>query len=105
MIKLKAIDYSTLNSARSWRILDVAFHALWYRRRLILFYIGDPVVTLFHSGTPTGLVSGTLIEDNLTSSDLPSLLGLVNKMPTGEIRGQIEMANATMMSNFSMTTK
>ena len=75
---------------------------------------GDPIVALFHSGTPTGPVNGTLVEGNLTSADLPPVVGFVNKMelgetyvnihtvpfPTGEIRGQIYVANtsATMMS-------
>ena len=75
---------------------------------------GDPIVALFHPRTPTGPVNGTLIEGNLTSADLPPVVGFVNKMklgetyvnihtvsfPTGEIRGQIYIANAsaTMMS-------
>jgi hypothetical protein len=42
--------------------------------------IGDPKVTLFHSGTPTGPINGTLIESNLTSADLPPVVGFVNKM-------------------------
>ena len=42
--------------------------------------IGDPIVTLFHSGTPTGPINGTLIESNLTSADLPPVVGFVNKM-------------------------
>ena len=70
---------------------------------------GDPIVTLFHPGTPTGPVNGILIEGNLTSADLPPVVGFVNKMklgetyvnihtvpfPTGEIRGQINIANAS----------
>jgi CHRD domain len=75
---------------------------------------GDPVVTLFHVTTPTDPVNGTLVEGNLTSADLAPVVGFVNKMeigetyvnihtvpfPTGEIRGQIYIANAsaTMLS-------
>jgi hypothetical protein len=41
---------------------------------------GDPIVKLVHSGTPTGPINGTLIESNLTSADLPPVVGFVNKM-------------------------
>ena len=75
---------------------------------------GDPIVTLFHVTSPTGPVNGTLVEGNLTSTDLPPVEGFVNKMelgetyvnihtvpfPNGEIRGQISITNAsaTMLS-------
>jgi Ca2+/Na+ antiporter len=82
---------------------------------------GDPIVMLqiAKSGGPT------LAQGNITASDLmgslagKSISDLVAKMqsgetyinvhtdanPNGEIRGQIEMANATTMSNSTMSAK
>lgn len=82
---------------------------------------GDPIAMLqiTTSGGPT------LAQGNITASDLmgslagKSISDLVAKMqsgetyvnvhtdanPNGEIRGQIEMANATAMSNSNMTAK
>jgi Ca2+/Na+ antiporter len=82
---------------------------------------GDPIAMLqiVKSGGPT------LAQGNITASDLmgsltgKSISDLVTKMqsgetyvnvhtdanPNGEIRGQIEMANATTMSNSTMSAK
>ncbi len=123
----------SISVARGWAWFNQTGNTIWYKLNVSgldkimgahihngkIGQIGDPIVTLFHSETPTGLVNGTLIEGNLTSSDLPPVVGFVNKMergetyvnvhtstfPTGEIRGQIEMENATMMSNSTMTSK
>jgi hypothetical protein len=82
---------------------------------------GDPVAML-QIAKPGG---PTLAEGNITASDLmgslagKSISDLVAKMqsgetyvnvhtdanPNGEIRGQIEMANATIMPNSNMTAK
>ncbi len=82
---------------------------------------GDPIAMLQISGT----TNDTLAQGNITSSDLmgslagKSISDLVSKMqsgetyvnvhtdanPNGEIRGQISIANATMMSNSTMTPK
>lgn len=62
-----------------------------------------------YATTPSGLIKGTLIKGNLTASDLPPVIGFVQKIergetyvnihtvhyPTGEIRGQISLANIT----------
>lgn len=82
---------------------------------------GDPIAML--QTQSSGLINGTLAQGNITASDLMGSLGgksisdLVSKMqsgeayvnvhtdanPNGEIRGQITMENATMMSNTTMT--
>src|SRR6266540_3720719 len=85
----------SISVARGWAWFNQTGNTIWYKLNV------------------------SLIEGNLTSSDLPPVVGFVNKMergetyvnvhtstfPTGEIRGQIEMENATMMSNSTMTSK
>jgi hypothetical protein len=84
---------------------------------------GDVVVVLFKANSPTGPMNGTLAQGNFTATDLKgpmtgkTIKDLVTAMqngetyanvhtetnPKGEIRGQIEMANDTMMSNTTLT--
>ncbi len=84
---------------------------------------GDPIAML--QTQSSGSINGTLAQGNITSSDLmgslqgKSISDLVSKMqsgetyvnvhtdanPNGEIRGQISIANATMMSNSTMAPK
>jgi hypothetical protein len=86
---------------------------------------GEVVVVLFKADSPTGPMSGTLAQGNFTAADLKgpmtgkTIKDLVTAMqngetyanvhteanPKGEIRGQIEMANTTMMSNSSAMIK
>jgi Ca2+/Na+ antiporter len=123
------------STAKGWAWLKPMGDTVWYKvnatgiDKVTMAHIhsaktgenGDPIAMLqiAKSSGPT------LAQGNITSSDLmgslagKSISDLVAKMqsgetyvnvhtdanPNGEIRGQIEMANATMMSNSTMTAK
>lgn len=123
------------STAKGWAWLKPMGDTVWYKvnatgiDKVTMAHIhnaktgenGDPIAMLQIAKT-----SGpTLAQGNITGSDLmgslagKSIADLVAKMqsgetyvnvhtdanPNGEIRGQIEMANATMMSNSTMTAK
>jgi CHRD domain len=111
------------STATGWAWFNQTGNSIWYKLNVIGLdkvmgahihngvtgQIGEPIVTLFHSVVPTGMVNGTLVEGTLTSSDLPPVVGFVNKMergetyvnvhtetyPIGEIRGKISVLNAS----------
>ena len=123
------------STAKGWAWLKPMGNTVWYKvnatgiDKVTMAHIhnaktgenGDPIAMLqiAKSSGPT------LAQGNITGSDLmgslagKSIADLVAKMqsgetyvnvhtdanPNGEIRGQIEMANATMMSNSTMTAK
>jgi Ca2+/Na+ antiporter len=123
------------STAKGWAWLKPMGDTVWYKvnatgiDKVTMAHIhnakagenGDPIAMLqiAKSSGPT------LAQGNITGSDLmgslagKSITDLVAKMqsgetyvnvhtnanPNGEIRGQIEMANATMMSNSTMTAK
>ncbi len=123
------------STAKGWAWLKPMGDTVWYKvnatgiDKVTMAHIhnakagenGDPIAMLqiAKSSGPT------LAQGNITGSDLmgslagKSIADLVAKMqsgetyvnvhtdanPNGEIRGQIEMANATMMSNSTMTAK
>ena len=123
------------STAKGWAWLKLMGDTVWYKvnatgiDKVTMAHIhnaktgenGDPIAMLqiAKSSGPT------LAQGNITGSDLmgslagKSIADLVAKMqsgetyvnvhtdanPNGEIRGQIEMANATMMSNSTMTAK
>ena len=85
---------------------------------------GDVVVVLFRSDSPTAPINGPLAEGNFATDFKGPMAGktlsdLVTAMqkgeiyvnvhteanPNGEIRGQIGMANATTISNSTITTR
>jgi CHRD domain len=109
------------STATGWAWFNQTGNSIWYKLTVtgldrvmgahihngVAGQIGEPIVTLFHSAVPTGLINGTLVEGTLTSSDLPPVVGFVNKMergetyvnihtetyPIGEIRGKISVSN------------
>ena len=123
------------STAKGWAWLKPMGDTVWYKvnatgiDKVTMAHIhnaktgenGDPIAMLqiAKSSGPT------LAQGNITGSDLmgslagKSIADLVAKMqsgetyvnvhtdanPDGEIRGQIEMANATMMSNSTITAK
>jgi len=116
------------STAKGWAWFNQTGNSIWYKLNVtgldkvmgahihsgVASQIGEPIVTLFHSAIPTGLINGTLSEGKLSSSDLLAVVGFVNKMlrgetyvnihtetyPIGEIRGQISVLN----TNASMET-
>ena len=78
----KPRDSPNTSVAKGWAWFVQTNNTIWYKLnvtgldRVVGAHIhngradenGDPIVALFHSGTPTGPVNGTLVEGNLTSA-------------------------------------